>query len=120
MERKSWPLVLFFLHSSEGHSTIGVNCLVVIGWKISQPHLSQEYALTWTDGLISDTLVTIPRTVIRWPRCSPRTFRTANAFELLSLLEPEGVIGLKFSVYRRVRAGGKMDSGGGAAASSAD
>ena len=89
---------------------MGVNCFVVTGWKISQPHRSHVYALTSTAGFTSETLVVMPRTVIRCPRCSPRTLRTARAFWLRSVLDPDGVSGLKVRVYRRVSSGGNIDA----------
>ena len=115
MEGKSWPFESFCLHSSEGHICSGVNCLAETGWKISQPQRSQVYAWIRMLGFKSDTLVVMPRTVIKWPKCSPRTCRTARVFLLASA--PVGVTGLKFSVYLLVNSAGKVDTGTAASAS---
>lgn len=53
----------------------------------------------------------MPRTVIKRPRCSPRTFLTAKALEFFSLSEPAGIMGLNVRVYRRVSSAGNTDSG---------
>src|SRR5262245_52998495 len=98
VDRNSWPLELFCLHSSDGHSCRGINCLAVTGWKTSDPQRSQVYALIFTAGLTSETRIVMPLTVMRCPRCSPRIFLTAIALEFRSLLEPDGVIGLKLRV----------------------
>lgn len=57
---------------------MGVNCLLEMSWKTSEPQLSQEYALTSNSGLTSDTRVTMPRTLIKRPRCSAWTLRTGS------------------------------------------
>jgi hypothetical protein len=88
----------------------GVNCLLETGWKTSSPQTSQVYAFTRIEGLTSETLVAMPLTVINWPKCSPLTCRTDNALEVFSLLDPDGVMGLKLSVYLRVSSGGNRDA----------
>lgn len=88
-----------------------MNCFVVTGWKISQPQRSQEKAWILMAGLTSDTRVVMPLTVMRCPRCSPLTLRTAKAFVLPWLLDPEGVKGLKLRLYRRVNSAGKVEIG---------
>src|SRR6266699_2478095 len=49
----------------------------------------------------------MPLTVMRWPRWSPRTWRTARAFTGLSAAD---VRALKTSVYRRVSSAGNWSA----------
>ena len=70
--------MLFLTHSfSFWQSVMGVNSFLEISWKFSEPQTSQVYALTSSSGLTSDTRVTMPRTVMSFPRCAPLTSRTA-------------------------------------------
>ncbi len=63
-----------------------------MSWKVSEPHTSHVYALTWRRGLTSDTRVTIPRTVINLPRNAPFTSLTAIGISLVK--------GLKYRLLR--------------------
>lgn len=106
---KSLPFVWLVLHVSDGQTMRGVKLFCATSWKISFPHESQVYALTRRRGLTSETRVTIPRTVMRWPRYCAFTARTANTGLLRggrkkTLLQSAPTSGI--SHKRRISSGG--------------